>query len=974
MIHQHYFLRQKNHKHYPLWLYMGIIFTTLVIVMWFALGFSSYHMVKKTSLTATNQIAEQITRITELSLEAVQSSAYVAIETLSNINLAEKPISDLRLHAFLLTAADLMALPVINSIFISYENGDFFVVSALRRKSEAALFNAPAKTFFILQSIEHHLGNRTSNMFFYDEKLSLLGKQEHPEDAFDPRTRHWHMNATKITGHSFTDPYFFYGTFELGITVARRSNDLQRVIGLDMSLYSLSQMLDTQLPTPRSRMAIVTSDGALIARTKGLPKHEYGTQPILTREETPILLRALEEYKKGQRGLTDSIEIDGESWLLYVDEIGVFGGNKRNLLLIALPINEVMKDSQILLRRTLEVSFLILLICLPFIWYATNHITNVLSDLFIQAQKIRDFHFDNEESFEPARSNVTEFYTLSCAIFILKDNIKHFLKINSAISNERNFDKLLDIILVELSQVADAEGGFISFLDEHGQYLPDVKIYWNKLIDNSPKPERVSSSQFEGIMPAALDLSDNKLINITIKRSDAIDSFATVFNDPKVEYLNIIHLPLSNKMGENLGVLSFIKKVDDLQNSFQNNHISFIRTLADIVTVALEDHRLLKAEQNLLDAMVRIIAGAIDAKSPYTGAHCQRVPVIFSMILEAASKSTEGPFKNFSLTDDEREEANLAAWLHDCGKVTTPEYIIDKATKLETIHDRIHEIRTRFEVLKRDVEIGCLRDILEGASREDRNKEAIEKLKELDNDFAFVAQCNIGSEFLDNPTLERLQTIGQRIWMRTLDKRLGVGMDERIRMGEGSELLPVPEKLLSDNNEHIITRPSTENLDEYGALGIKTKIPSILYNRGELYNLSVERGTLSFEERYKINDHITQTILMLNKLPLPKRMKNVPNLAGNHHETLDGKGYPRQLHKEDIDIKARMLAIADIFEALTASDRPYKSAKTLSEALLIMKRFKDNEHIDSDIYELFIKENIPQKYAEKYLRLEQYDI
>lgn len=971
---QHCFSRQKNHKHYPLWLYMGIIFTTLVIVMWFALGFSSYHMVKKTSLTATNQLAEQITRIAELSLEAVQRSAYVAIETLSNVNLAEKSVSDLRLHVFPLMAADLRALPVINSIFISYENGDFFVVRALRTESEIALFNAPAKAFFIVQSVEHRLGNKTSNIFFYDEKLLLLAKQEHPEDAFDPRTRDWHMNAIKITGHSFTDPYFFYGTSELGITVARRSSDLQRVIGLDMSLYSLSQMLDTQLPTPHSRMAIVTSDGALVAHTSGLPKHDYGTQPILTREGTPILLHALEEYKKGQRGLLDSIEIDRESWLFYVDEIGVFGSNRRNLLLIALPINEVMKDNQALLRRTLEVSFLILLICLPCIWYATNHITNVLSDLFIQAQKIRDFHFDNEESFEPAKSNVTEFYTLSCAIFILKNNIKRFLNINSAISNERNFDKLLDIILVELSEVANAEGGFISFLDEHGQYLPDVKIYWNKLIDNSQNPERISSSQFEAIMPTTLDLSNHKPMKTTIKRSNAISSFAAVFNDPKIEHLDIIHLPLSNKMGEHLGVLSFVKKIYNSQNNFQSDYVSFIKTLADVVTVALEDHRLLKAEQNLLDAMVRIIAGAIDAKSPYTGAHCQRVPIIFSMILEAANKTAEGPFKNFSLTDDEREEANLAAWLHDCGKVTTPEYVIDKATKLETIYDRIHEIRMRFEVLKRDVEIGCLRDILEGASREDRNEEAMEKLKELDNDFAFVAQCNIGSEFLDNPTLERLQTIGQRTWMRTLDKRLGVGRDERTRMGEDSELLPVSEKLLSDKNEHLITHSSASNLDEYSALGIKTKMPMNLYNRGELCNLSVARGTLNFEERYKINDHTTQTILMLNKLPLPKRMKNVPNLAGNHHETLDGKGYPRQLHQEDIDIKTRMLAIADIFEALTAADRPYKPAKTLSEALTILKIFQDNKHIDSDVYELFIKENIPQKYAKKYLLPEQYDI
>ena len=266
-----------------------------------------------------------------------------------------------------------------------------------------------------------------------------------------------------------------------------------------------------------------------------------------------------------------------------------------------------------------------------------------------------------------------------------------------------------------------------------------------------------------------------------------------------------------------------------------------------------------------------------------------------------------------------------------------------------------------------------MKDILSGSDAQERQRQAEEEKRVLDEEYAFVAHYNSGREYLDSAALERLQTIGKRKWQRTLDNRLGVSEEERTRMGSGGTL-PADEELLSDKAEHIIKRPADSNAAEYRSLGIINEAPENLYNRGELYNLSIARGTLNFEERYKINDHVTQTIIMLNKLPLPKRMKNIPNLAGSHHETLDGKGYPRRLYRDAIDIKARMLAIADIFEALTASDRPYKSAKTLSEALKIMKWFRDNNHIDSDLYELFIRENIPQKYAKEYLRPDQYDV
>ncbi len=959
-------------RKYPLWLLIGTIFTVLIIMVSFALGFSGYHMVQRTTRTATIQLAEQISKITKLSLMEIQRSAHLSIAS----HLGDKKTFSEHLNSWRLIAHDLNSFPFLNTIFIGYESGDFFSVTALRTKADSVQSYAPDNASFILHSFRNRGGKIKSRKSYYDKNLHFIGNDKSFRDPFDPRTRSWYANAMRKNGYFFSDLYFYYGTFNLGVTISRRSTDLKRVAGVDINLVSLSAMLDILSPTPNSRIAVITPGGSAIAYTSNLP-HDANAFPfVLEKEKTPALLAALEKYKKGERGLIGNIKIKEKDWVFYVNDIDVFEKSGKHIILMAMPIDEIMRDSRELLNRTLLISFCILLISLPLIWYMAQRLVEPLRILAVQAEKIRNFYFENEAESELVASSVAEIHSLFHVILMLKDNVKRFLSINSAINNERDFDKLLDLILVELMEVANAEGGMISLLDEKGQYQPDAKFYSKNLVDNQKFLKEVSIEQLRDRMPSSSDILNKDLIQVTITREDpliAIDSVASIFKDPDVQYLDIIHLPLSNNTGECLGVLTFIKRVDNLQSSFQENHVFFIKTLVDVASVALEDHRLLEAEHNLLIAMVRIIAGAIDAKSPYTGAHCQRVPVLFNMILEAANDAQEGALKDFSCTDDEKEEANFAAWLHDCGKVTTPEYIVDKATKLETIYDRIHEIRMRFEVLKRDAEIACLKDILNGAVPEERNRQAEEEMRALDEEFAFVAHCNSGSAFLDAAALERLQTIGKRIWMRTLDKRLGVSKDELTRM-EDSDPLPAFEELLSDKAEHIIKRSPNSSVEEYRPLGIINEPPENLYNRGELYNLSIARGTLNFEERYKINDHVTQTIMMLNKLPLPKRMKNIPNLAGSHHETLDGKGYPHRFYRDAIDIKARMLAIADIFEALTASDRPYKSAKTLSEALKIMKWFRDNNHIDPDLYELFIKENIPQKYAKEYLSPDQYDL
>lgn len=377
---------------------------------------------------------------------------------------------------------------------------------------------------------------------------------------------------------------------------------------------------------------------------------------------------------------------------------------------------------------------------------------------------------------------------------------------------------------------------------------------------------------------------------------------------------------------------------------------------------------MLRMQEELLNSFIKLLADAIDAKSPYTGGHCKRVPEITLLLARAACESTHPPFADFNMDSEQWQELEIASWLHDCGKVTTPEFVVDKATKLETIYDRIHEVRMRFEVLKRDAEIDCLRRMANGLSETECKQELRQQQQALDDDFAFIAECNLGGEYMADEKVERLHLIARRTWLRTIDNSLGISWEEGARMQRTvPESLPVTEPLLADKEEHIIHREDGERFAADNPWSFKLDVPEYKYNRGELYNLSIARGTLSKEDRYKINDHMTQTIMMLEKLPFPKHLRNVPAIAGGHHETMDGKGYPRRLRKDDMSLTARMMAIADIFEALTASDRPYKKAKKLSEALRIMSFMRNDEHIDADLFELFLSSGVYKKYADKYL-------
>jgi hypothetical protein len=277
------------------------------------------------------------------------------------------------------------------------------------------------------------------------------------------------------------------------------------------------------------------------------------------------------------------------------------------------------------------------------------------------------------------------------------------------------------------------------------------------------------------------------------------------------------------------------------------------------------------------------------------------------------------------MSEKDRYELRIAGMLHDCGKITTPVHVVDKATKLETIFDRIAVVDTRFEALKREAEIAMLRSVM--AARDVGNSEAADraraefeaKVRQYDDDREFIRRANIGGERMRPEDQARVSQIAQYTW---------TGPSGKV------------EKFLSDDEE---------------------------------MNLNIQYGTLNAKERDIVNHHIVATIKMLEALPWPRHLLNVPEYAGGHHERMDGKGYPKGLKREEMSVQARIMAIADIFEALTAADRPYKSAKTLSESLNILGKFKEGGHIDPDLFDVFVREGVYLRYAKEFLKPEQID-
>lgn len=563
------------------------------------------------------------------------------------------------------------------------------------------------------------------------------------------------------------------------------------------------------------------------------------------------------------------------------------------------------------------------------------------------------------------------------------------VRIGLALSGAQEFGPLLEKIVMEARRLTSADGGTLYIKDDSGKKLYFAIIQNDSLgIRMGGEGRPVAWPSVSLFMPdgeanyrnvsAYAAITGNSVNIPDAYEAEGFDFSGTRKFDQDTGYrsCSFLTVPLKNHEGEVIGVLQLLNAQDRESGEvirFSDDIQPMVEALASMAAVALNTQQLLAAQRKLFDSFTAMIASAIDAKSPYTGSHCQRVPELALMLAKAANASNSPPFAQFHLSDEQLYELRIAALLHDCGKVTTPEHVVDKATKLETIYNRIHEVRTRFEVLKRDATIECLEGKLKGGDPAVLEERLAARLASLDADFTFVAECNLGEVFMSPDRLERLRAIAGQRWQRSLDDRLGLSRDELTRHTDKAQTLPAEEFLLADKTWHLIrhTCKIIPPVDENHRLNREE--PNQAYNLGEIYNLAIARGTLTAEERNKINDHVVQTILMLDCLPFPRYLRRVSDYAGAHHEKMDGTGYPRRIRGEQMSIPARIIAISDIFEALTATDRPYKPTKKLSECIRIMAAMRKDRHIDPDLFALFLRSGIYLDYAKRFLQPSQLD-
>jgi HD-GYP domain-containing protein (c-di-GMP phosphodiesterase class II) len=954
-----------NRLRYPFRILLSVLFSTLVLAAGATIAWIGYAGSRDLALAAADDAFGHVGRETQSSVNESLRPVGSLAELLALEPIARAGSLAARLEALPVMRHGISAGATIAAAYVGYDDGSFFLLRPLRDDKARAFFNSPKASAYLVQSVEVAAdGTKSTAYLFFDEALRELERRAPAPFDFDARTRPWYRLATEPGVRVLTEPYVFFTTESPGVTVAIRTQ-WRSVIGVDVTLDQVSQRLASLRTLPGMKVALFDAGRRVIARadvTRTMVHRDGNTLSLATLDEFgEPALAVLSPVAAGTAPASRTVEVGGDEWMTIVQPIETVRGALS--LGIAAPLDALLTEARAIRIRGLLATLAVLLVAIPLTGWVAHRVSVALSRITRQAEDIQAFRFDGPAA---GRSPVLEIDQLSGAVDMMRNTIRNFLDITAALAAETDTRRLLDRVVSETSDIMGVAGGVAYLHDDNGVLEPVSLIGAGGQALAAPVP----AQRTDAASPIAEAFRSRRTIVATLY-SGATESLAFVHTLWPGTSVVLTAIPLIDRTRETIGVLALFQPGTEQPTAAQ---LAFVEALSGTAAVAIETQRLLAARKALLDAMIRLLADAIDAKSPYTGGHCARVPELTFMLARAACDAKEGPYRDFDLRDEEWEAVQIASWLHDCGKVTTPEYVVDKATKLETIHNRIHEVRMRFEVIKRDGEIAFWKRIAEGGDRAAAATVLAREQATLDEEFAFVAGCNEGGEFMDPSKVARLHTIAERTWLRTLDDRIGLSQDEKSRFaGKPAPALPVTEHLLADKPEHVIARTPGDAMPADNPWGFRLQAPLHRYNRGELHNLAIARGTLTEEERYVINHHIVQTIMMLSRLPFPKHLRSVPEIAGGHHEKMDGTGYPKGLQASEMSPVARMMAIADIFEALTAADRPYKKAKKLSEALAIMGAMKRGHHVDPDLFDLFLTSGVFHRYAERFLQPEQID-
>lgn len=928
------------------WLIGGAMFSSMLLLS-ALLVFQSYQSSKNALLIATTESARQLGETLNEKATRLTGPAQSALKILSYDPLLQASTLEQRQQRLPVLFETLQSNEVLSAIYVGYTDGAFFLLRKLSNPTLRNSLNPPSGSQYLLQSLTQTPEGTEQRWFYYDKNQRLLQQELKEKSKYDPRTRPWYKLASESKKQILTSPYLFYTTREIGITLAQQGRNSANVIGMDAAVDDLAAQVSELQLTKGSQLAIIDDKQQVLAHTD--------PSQIIIKEDKHYRLSRLHELKSPVLSLAAEAPADGENLLhrfnahdqnWYGLSLPLTGLSDHNIqILLAMPADELLAGAkEVILSQsiwTLAVTLMVLGLGL----YGGSRIGSAFRKLTGQVRALSGFDFSSKIG---VSSNIREAKELSQVVSNMSRTIGSFQAISLCLNRESDLEKMLDGVLEHLVTAAGMNSGAIYLYQSDDQGF-------NLASKTFPEgyPQRLAEHGQD----------DSSLLHNTLAQLDEPEKALVISLRRRDNSLEGLLVMRWNKMPRN-----------------KTHLVRFVSELAGSAAVAIETRRLIDGQKELIDGILRLLADAIDAKSPYTSGHCERVPQLAFQLIDTLTKQKSGAYANFRLGERDKEAFRIAAWLHDCGKILSPEHIIDKATRLETIFNRIHEVRTRFEVLWRDAEIEYWQKLAAGEQETSLKAALDQRQQELQEQFRFIAKANEGAEATPAESAARIHMIGDQEWVRHFDNTLGLSHEELARLKpENQPKLPVIEKLLSDKPEHIIPwdegrRPPVEADNPENIWGFDMPLPEYSLNQGERHNLTQPFGTLTPEERFKINEHTVHTIMMLNALPLPDYLKGVPRIAGNHHERMDGQGYPRKLKADQMDTQEKVMAVADIFEALTASDRPYKKPKTVSESLSIMVKMSLNGHIDPLLMTTLLQEQSFSLYAESFLTDEQNDV
>ncbi len=931
-------------KGIPLQLLIGTAIFSAMFILSLILMIQSYQSNKQALLMATAETAQQLSQTINERTKRITGPAQSALQILSHDPLLQAKTLTQRTARLPVLVETLKSNDVLSAIYAGYTNGEFFLIRKLNPLLKDK-YQVPESAEYMLQTITERNGKRVGEWSYYDHQLQLLLKQEKPDYQYNPRTRGWYVDAKQTQAQVLTPPYLFYTTKEIGITLAMQAHVGHNVIGMDASVADLSAQLANLRLTSNTELAVIDNSKKVLAYTD--------TERMLVQEGDSYRLSSIEQLNVEPLTILANLEqapyiikpvnTIEQDWFALWLPVNSFAETDIRVL-VAVPEGELLAGAKEVIYDQIAWAVLLIFLMLMIGMYSATMIGRSFKQLTRQVRALTNFDFNQAIEI---KSSIREAKELSQVVDSMSSTIHNFQLISSTLNREPNLENMLDGVLKHL---VSATG------------MQDGAIY---LYRSEQQDFELASQTKNDVFPAILKhyaKDDQKLIELTLGQLENSTQYLVT--------------PLRKRDNQLEGLLI----VQGSGRALKKDHLQhFIAQLSGSAAVAIETRRLIDGQKAMIEGILRLLADAIDAKSPYTSGHCERVPELAVDLVQTLGRANTGPYADFKMNEQEQEAFRIAAWMHDCGKILSQEHVIDKATKLETIYNRIHEIRTRFEVLWRDAEIDFWQQLHQGGDKKSLEEKLRQTQRQLQEEFTFIAQINEGAIPTHEEQCKRIDAIGERTWLRHFDNRIGLSQDE-LDLLTGIAALPLPatEKLLANRPEHIINwkpgrKPPVTPDDPNNRWQFNMQRPEYSFNFGERYNLSIRFGTLTEEERFKINEHIVHTIMMLDALPLPEHLKKVPQIAGNHHERIDGKGYPRGLTGEQMSTPEKVMAIADIFEALTASDRPYKKPKSISQALNIMTNMAQGGHIDPVLFANLLKTDVFMAYGQNHLQTDQLD-